>query len=297
MTLFKNSDPEARKGLLYGLVAYLIWGFFPVYFKSLSSVPPLQVVSHRIVWSLLFLTALISSLRNWQEFRSAFSECRSILLLALSALLIAINWLVFIMAVDHAQVLQSSLGYFISPFVSIALGALFLKERLRPLQLTSLVLAATGVMILTIRLGSFPWTALILGVTFGSYGMLRKIVKVDSLPGLTIETLLLAPFALCYLFYAEWQGGGAFLHTTIRLDILLLLAGVVTALPLLFFAAAARRLRLATIGFMQYLTPTIHFLLAVLLYHEPLSGASLISFLFIWTGLVFYSWDASRRLG
>jgi chloramphenicol-sensitive protein RarD len=288
--------PGAGAGLGFGILAYLIWGFFPVYFKALAAVPPLQVVSHRIVWSVLFLWLLISCRSRWSDIRAALRYCRSLAILTTTALLIATNWLVFIIAVGHAQVLQSSLGYFITPFVSVLLGFFFLQERLRRMQLVSLFLAGVGVLLLTFQYGSFPWVALILAITFGSYGLLRKIVLVDSLAGLTVETLLLAPAALAYLLFTAWKGEGVFLSSGPQTDILLALAGIATTVPLLLFASAARRLRLATIGFLQYITPTMHFLLAVFVYGESFTLAHLGSFLFIWGGLCLYSVDAYQAL-
>jgi chloramphenicol-sensitive protein RarD len=287
---------EAGTGLLYGVVAYLIWGFFPVYFKAFGSVPALQVVSHRIAWSVLFLLLLSLRPGRWNAIRTAMTDRRALLILLTTALLIATNWLVFIIAVGHGQVLQSSLGYFITPFVSVLLGLIFLKEQLRRLQLVALSLAAVGVITLTVRYGSIPWTALILAITFGSYGLLRKVVRTDALAGLTVETIVLAPFACAFLIYAAWRGEGAFLTGGLKVDLLLMSAGVATAVPLLLFAAAARRLRLATIGFLQYITPTMHFLLAVVVYGEPFTSAHLASFLCIWAGLLCYSWDAWRAL-
>jgi chloramphenicol-sensitive protein RarD len=290
------SHAEAGTGLLYGVCAYLIWGFFPVYFKAFGTVPPLQIVSHRIVWSLVFLMLLSFRPGRWEDIRRAVTDRRSLLILVTTAILIATNWLAFIIAVGQGQVLQSSLGYFITPFVSVLLGLIFLKERLRSLQLVSLLLAATGVITLTVRYGSIPWTALILALTFGSYGLLRKVVKTDALAGLTVETIVLAPIACAYLLVAAWRGEGAFLVEGLKINLLLMSAGVATAVPLLLFAAAARRLRLATIGFLQYITPTLHFLLAVVVYSEPFSSTHLTSFLCIWAGLICYSWDAWRAL-
>ena len=286
----------ASAGLGYGILAYLIWGFFPVYFKALAGVPPLQVVCHRIVWSVLFLWLIIGWRGRSGMIRNALRDRRAMALLAVSALLIATNWLVFIIAVGHAQVIQSSLGYFITPFVSVLLGFLFFQERLRRLQLVSLLLAAVGVLLLTIQYGRVPWVAITLALTFGSYGLFRKIVTVDSLTGLTVETLLLGPAALGYLIIVSWQGNGAFTAQGPQTGILLVLAGVATSVPLLLFASAARRLRLATIGFLQYITPTLHFLLAVLLYKEPFTRAHLASFLFIWSGLCCYSYDSYRGM-
>ena len=287
---------EAGKGLFFGITAYLIWGFFPVFFKAIGAVPPLQIVSHRIVWSIVFLLLLSCTGKRWGDVRAALTDRRSLQILIVSAILIATNWLVFIIAVGHGQVLQSSLGYFITPFVSVLLGMIFLKEQLRRLQLLSLLLADSGVIALTIHYGSIPWTALILAVTFGSYGLLRKVVKTDALAGLTVETLLLAPLAGGYLLLVARNGHAAFPSAGLQTSLLLMSAGVVTAIPLLLFAAAARRLKLATIGFLQYITPTLHFLLAVVVYQEPFSSAHLASFICIWAGLVCYSWDAWRAL-
>ena len=291
-----DTQQSAAVGLGYGILAYLIWGTFPVYFKALASVPAFQVVSHRIVWSVLFLWIIIAWNGRWHDLQGAFRNRRTLALLTASAVLIATNWLVFIIAVGHAQVIQSSLGYFMTPFVSVLLGVIFLQERLRRMQLISLALAAVGVLLLTIQYGRFPWVALILALTFGSYGLLRKIVAVDSLTGLTVETLLLGPAAFAYLLFVSWQGTNAFPAQGVLTSTLLVLAGVTTAVPLLLFASAARRLRLATIGFLQYITPTLHFLLAVLLYKEPFTQAHLSSFLFIWSGLICFSYDAWRGM-
>ena len=288
--------PEAGLGLAYGIFAYLIWGVFPVYFKALKAVPPLQVVSHRIVWSMVLLVLLISWRNCWQDIRSAMADRTSLLILLATSILIGTNWLVFIIAVEHGQILQSSLGYFINPFVSVLLGVLFLKERMRRLQLAGLLFAAAGVIMLTIRLGIFPSTALILALSFGTYGLLRKVVKVDALSGLMVETFLMVPVACGYLMFAAWRGDGVFPGAGMTTNLLLAGSGIMTAVPLLLFSAAARRLKLATVGFLQYITPTLHFLAAVQIYKEPFTAVHLASFLLIWTGLAAYSWDAYRSL-
>jgi chloramphenicol-sensitive protein RarD len=296
MSKLPGTSTPASAGLLFGISAYLIWGFFPIYFKALSSVPPLQVVSHRIIWSALLLAVVITLRRGWGEVAAACSSRGTLLVLATTALLIATNWLVFIIAVDHANVLQSSLGYFMTPFVSVLLGVALLQERLRRLQVTALMLALAGVALITVKQTGLPWAALTLAVTFGTYGLLRKTVGVDALTGLALETFVLAPLAAGYLVYAELHGMGSFRHGGGGVDLLLVCAGLVTSLPLLLFAAAARRLRLATIGFLQYLTPTLHFLIAVKLYREPFSAASLASFAFIWLGLLLYSVDTLKMV-
>jgi chloramphenicol-sensitive protein RarD len=296
MIKFPAPTTPSSAGLLSGISAYLVWGFFPIYFKALASVSPFQVVCHRIVWSALFLAVLITLRRGWREVAAAMSARGTVLLLLATALLIATNWLVFIIAVGHAQVLQSSLGYFMTPFVSVLLGVALLKERLRRLQVTALVLAMIGVAMITAQQSGPPWAALTLALTFGTYGLLRKVAGVEALAGLAIETFILAPAAAGYLVYVELHGAGSFGHASGGIDTRLVFSGVVTSLPLLLFAAAARLLRLATIGFLQYITPTMHFLIAVALYREPFTAANLASFGFIWLGLGLYSLHALKAV-
>jgi len=290
------SDPprqaSPRQGLAYGLLAYLVWGFFPVYFKALHAIPPLEVVAHRIVWSVLFLLALTAASGRWGEVRAAFASRRVIATLVGSTTLITANWLVFIYAVEQGQVLQSSLGYFMTPLVNVLLGTVFLRERLRPLQTASLLVAAVGVALLTARVGAVPWISLALAASFGLYGLLRKTAPVESLAGLLVETLLTGPLALGYLVWLGVHGQGAFPAAAAKGALWLPLAGILTATPLLLFAAAARSLRLATIGFLQYLTPSLQFALAVLAYGEPFTPTHLLTFILIWSGLALYTADA-----
>ena len=285
-----------RQGVIYGLAAYLCWGFFPVYFKSVKVVPPLEMVSHRIVWSLAFLLLLITWKGAWRSMLGLLTLPKSLSVLVATTLLIATNWLVFIYAISVGEVLQSSLGYFINPLVSVMLGWVFLRERLERPQWISLGLAATGVMYLAVQYGSMPWIALILAASFGLYGLIRKALHVEPLVGLTVETLLLAPFALFYLVQLNQQGAGVFLTQSTKLDLLIPMSGVVTAIPLLLFAAATKKLRLATIGFLQYITPTLHFLLAITIFGETFTHTHLVSFLFIWAGLALYSLHAYRTV-
>lgn len=275
--------------MAFGLAAYLIWGSFPVFFKALQGAAPLEIVCHRIFWSVVFLFILVAARRQLGQVIATLHQRQTLITLCGSTLLIATNWLVFIYAVQHGEVLQSSLGYFITPLLSILLGFIFLRERLDRWQLFSVLLALTGVLNLTFHHGRFPWIAIILATSFGFYGLLRKIAKVEAMIGLTVETLLLGPFALGYIILLTTQQQSSFLAGNFRLDLLLPLSGIVTAIPLLFFVAAARRLRLATIGFLQYITPSMHFLLAVGLYRETFSQGHLVSFLFIWAGLGIYS--------
>lgn len=281
-----------RRGVLCGFAAYLAWGFFPLFFKAVVHVPPLEVVAHRIVWSMLFLALLVTMSGRWGEIRSAVRVPKTFITLCATTVLIAANWLVFIYAIGQGHVLQSSLGYFITPLVNVFLGYALLGERLHRWQTVSLLLAVTGVVLLAVRYGQLPWIALVLAVSFGLYGLLRKTVAVDSLVGLSIETFLAGPVALLFLVDRGVAGQGAFLAGSLHDSLLLPLAGVVTAVPLLLFTAAARRLRLATMGFLQYITPSLHFLLAVWVYGERFTTTHLITFLCIWTGLALYSWSA-----
>jgi len=287
-----EKDNSSRIGVLLGLTAYLIWGSFPVFFKALEGAAPLEIVCHRIFWSVVFLFILVACRRQLRQVGTTLKNRQVLLTLCGSTLLIATNWLVFIYAVQHGEVLQSSMGYFITPLLSILLGFIFLRERLNRWQMFSVLLALIGVLNLTLHHGQVPWIALILASSFGLYGLLRKVAQVEAMIGLTVETLLLGPFALAYIVYLTTQQDSSFLTGTLRLDLLLPLSGVVTAIPLLLFVAAARRLQLATIGFLQYLTPSLHFILAVGLYNEPFSHGHLLSFLFIWTGLGIYSGNA-----
>jgi len=285
---------ESLRGLIHGFLAYFIWGFFPVYFKLLHGIPPLEVVCHRIAWSMLFLLFLVGLTGRWSEVRAALANRRVLLTLIGSTTLISLNWLVFIYAVGTGQILQSSLGYFVTPLVNVLLGMAFLGERLRPLQLVSLLLAVAGVGLLTARVGTVPWISLVLAASFGLYGLLRKTARVEALAGLLVETLLSGPLALGYLAWLGWQGSGAFPAAADKGALLLPLAGILTATPLVLFASATRKLKLSTIGFLQYMTPSLQFALAVLAYHEPFTRTHLTTFILIWSGLSLYSFDAAR---
>jgi len=291
-----SSDSSPAGGLAFGFSAYLVWGFFPVFFKQLVAVTPLEILAHRIAWSALFLALLISLRRQWPELSRLLSRPSDLRRMVLSALLISTNWLVFIMAIEAGYVLQSSLGYFMTPLVNILLGRLILGETLRPWQKLSVALAIAGVLCQVFVVGQFPWVALTLASTFGLYGLLRKTATFDALTGLTGETLVLMPVALGYIAWLLAGDRMLFLHHTLSVDLLLPASGIVTAIPLLLFAVAARRLRLSTIGFLQYMTPTFHFLLAVLLYHEPFGTAHLASFVLIWLALAVYMADATHSL-
>jgi chloramphenicol-sensitive protein RarD len=286
------SHSSHRKGLLYGIAAYGIWGVVPLYFHAVGDAPPEQILAHRIVWSVIFLALLIQLRHRWSDLGRCMWSRKTGLALLGSAILVAGNWFIYIYGIASHQVLQTSLGYFINPLVNVILGMVFFRERLRLLQWVAVGLAALGVVHLTLASDQFPWIALALGFSFAFYGLVRKIIQVDSLLGLTTETLFLLPVALACQIYWIKVDRSAFGSIDTRLDILLILSGFITAIPLLFFGAAARRLPLSLLGFLQYLAPTLQFLLAVTFFNEPFESTKLISFLLIWTALIFYSFDS-----
>jgi chloramphenicol-sensitive protein RarD len=286
---------EERAGLIYGLCAYGAWGVFPVYLKAVRTVPVLEVLCHRVVWALVVLLVLIAARGELRAVRDALRHRRALLVLSGSTALIAVNWLVYIYSVAHDRILESSLGYYINPLISVLLGVVLLGERLPPLMKAAALLAAAGVAWLAIGLGQLPWISLALAFSFGLYGLLRKVAPVGALIGLAVETLLLAPLAAGYLAWAEAQGRAVFLSGGWGLDVLLLLAGPITAIPLLCFAAAARRLPLSTIGFLQYLAPTLQFLLAVTVYGEPFDRARAGAFVCIWVAVALFALETVRR--
>lgn len=285
-------------GVAYALGAFGLWGLFPLYFHAVASVPALEVLAHRVVWSVLCVALMLSAWRQWPSVRRAFAERRTLLALAGSSLLIAGNWLVFIWAVAQERVLEASLGYYITPLVSVLFGRLFLGERLHRLQWIAVVLAGVGVGTMLLRLGTPPWVSLALAATFSGYGLTRKLVAVGAIPGLFIETLLLAPLAALYLVVLTGSGEASFGCGGMGMDLLLVAAGVVTATPLIFYAQAVRRLRLASVGLFQYITPTAQMLLAVLVFDELFTATHGITFACIWLALALYSasaWQGRER--
>jgi len=287
-------------GLLYAALAYIAWGQFPIYFKQLVQVNALEVVMHRMVWSFVFLMGVLLVLKRWAWLRDVARQPRVLLAFALSALLLSANWSVYVWAVQNAHVLDASLGYFILPLVNVAMGFAFLRERPRPVQWLAVAVAASGVLWLTLQAGRLPWVALVLAGTFGTYGLLRKVAKLGALEGLTLETLLLLPMAVALLGWWTWHGQGALVQGDPVTLGWLLLAGPLTAIPLLLFAAGARRIPLATMGLLQYISPSLQMLLGVWLYGEPFEPARAIGFYLIWAALAVYSaegiWRMQRRL-
>lgn len=282
---------QVRLGLIYGAAAYLWWGVVPLYFHLLRHVAPLGVLCHRVIWSLVFMGALISIQRRWGEVRAVAASPRNLGLLTVGSLLIAANWYVFIYAVSIGQTVQASLGYYINPLVNVVLGFLVLRERLRAMQWASVALATAAVVNLALHGTSFPWIALSLAISFGLYALLRKFVHVGPLIGLMVETAILLPPTIVLLAATPVGDTSNYDAQTYAL---LMLAGIVTALPLLWFANAARRLRLATLGFLQYLGPSVQLVMAVLVLGEQLSRERIIAFSLIWLALAIYTWDSVR---
>ena len=286
---------EARLGVIYGVSAYLFWGLAVLYFRVVRHVPPLEILAHRILWSVPLLLGWLAFRGRIGDLRATLRSWRTVGILLVTTVLIAGNWLVFITAVSTGRVVQASLGYYINPLVNVLLGVVFLGERLRRLQLVSVLLAAAGVTYMAATFGRLPLISLVLAATFGLYGLLRKTVPADGPVGLTVETSLLLPMMAGYLLVLAQRGDMTFLHVDRKTDLLLLLAGLITMLPLLWFTNAVRRLRLATIGFLQYLAPSLQLLLAVVVFGEPFTRTHLVTFCCIWAALALYSADALRR--
>lgn len=278
-----------RTGVLSAALAFLCWGLFPVYFHAIGAVPPLQILAHRMLWSLLFLLAVLLWRRQW-GWLGQMREPRVLISFVASAFLLSANWLVYIWAVTNGHVIDSSLGYFINPLVNIMLGYLLLHERLRRAQWLAIALAAAGVLWLTWQAGHLPWIALLLAFSFGGYGLLRKTAALGALEGLSFETMVLFPLALAYLAWLTLHGENVFLTTdSATTRVLLVAAGPITAIPLLLFASGARKIPLSVLGLLQYLSPTLQFLLGVWLFHEPFSASRLAGFVLIWAALALFA--------
>lgn len=291
--------PAARSpaltGLLCGLGAFFIWGIFPLYLQLFRTVSPWEILAHRVLWSALILLVWLASRGQLSALVAEFRQPRRVLIYTFSTLLITTNWLVYIWAAQNGRVMEASLGYYINPLINVALGMVFLKERLNRLQMLAVALAAAGVLNLILGYGIVPWVALTLAVTFGSYALLRKVVAFDSIRGLTVETLLLLPFAIGLMLYWQSQGSLAFLNRGLGFDAQLLTLGIITVVPLSLFLIAGQKLTLASLGFVQYLGPSLQFLIAVFLFHEAFTQAHAITFSCIWAALAIYSADAVRR--
>ncbi|PXW23706.1 EamA family transporter RarD [Paraburkholderia caballeronis] len=282
-------------GIPYALLAFVLWGLFPVYFKTLHQIPALEMLAHRMAWSLLFVAVVLVVRRHWRWLGAALGDRRVVGRFTASAALLSANWGIYIWAVNAGHIVEASLGYFINPLFNVLFGYAFLGERLRPLQGGAIALAAAGVVYLTWQNGTLPWISLALAATFGGYGLMRKTARLGALEGLTMETLLLFPVALLYLAVIGWRGESAFAAAPTSLQFLLALAGPITAVPLLLFAAAARRISLSTLGVIQYVTPTLQLLTGVLIYREPFGHVQMLGYGAIWVALALYSLEGMRN--
>jgi chloramphenicol-sensitive protein RarD len=286
---------DGRRGIFFAAGAYLLWGLLPVYWKTLQHVPAGEILAHRMVWSLAVVGILLASRRRWVWIAAALRDRRTLLTFGASALLLSLNWFLYIWAVNADHVVETSLGYFINPLVNVLLGMVFLRERLRPGQAIAVITAAVGVLYLTVNHGRLPWIALGLAVSFGFYGLLRKTAALSSLEGLAFETVILFLPALLYLLHLEVEGRGAFGHVDLATTLLLALAGAATAIPLLLFAGGARRISMTVLGVLQYIAPTLQFLLGVFVYGESLTTARLIGFCFVWAALLVFAAEGITR--
>jgi chloramphenicol-sensitive protein RarD len=293
-----SSSAQAR-GVLAAGVCYLVWGLVPLYWKRLAGINPVELIAHRHVWSLVFVLALVAAQRGFGDIRAALNGWRAVAINLLSATLLTGNWLVYVWGVNTGHVVEASLGYFLVPLVNVAAGRFALHEHLRRLQWLAIACAAIGVAYLVVRVGRPPWVALALAATWGGYSLMRKKSALSPLTGLTVETLLLAPLAVAFLLWQHHIGAGALGRVPVGQQLLVLSAGVITAVPLLLFAFGARRIRLSTLGLLQYITPSVQLALGVWLYHEPFPAERMIGFACIWAGLALYAADslwAQRKL-
>lgn len=282
-------------GMIYAALAYSIWGVFPLYFRALHGVSPFEVLMQRMVWALLVVALILLVRHRWSWLREVWSAPRVLGRFAISAVLIALNWFVYIWAINHGHVLDASLGYFITPLVNVLLGRIVLGERPLPAQWTAIVIAAAGVAWLGWQTGRLPWIGLVLAASFGSYGLAKKTAPLGALEGLALETTLLFPFAAGALWWLSSQGESAFAQGDLQLQLLLVASGPLTALPLLLFAAGARRIPMTTLGLLQYISPTLQLLLGVWVFHEPFGGPSLIGYALIWSALALYASESLWR--
>lgn len=295
MRATQTPHSEYRAGLLYGFAAYGIWGLFPLYFILLDTVSAFEIVANRVVWSLVLLLVILAVRRHWAPLVAAMRSGRSVALLAVAASMISLNWGVYAFAVTNDHVVEASLGYFINPLVSVLLGVVLLRERLRKLQWTAVAIGAVAVVVLTSSYGRPPWISLVLAFSFGIYGLVKKIAKVGAVESLTIETMLLLPIAIVVMIAFARAGDSALATGGAGLVALLVLLGPVTAVPLLAFGAAATRIPLSTIGLLQYLTPTIQFILGVWVFQSYIPPERWMGVIIVWVALAVFSWDAVRH--
>lgn len=281
-----------QRGLIFGFIAYLLWGFFPLYFKAIDTVPAMQILAHRFVWSFLLLVIVNLIRKEWGQISLLVRQKKILAVYIIAGSLLAVNWGVYVWGVNSGHVVDASLGYFINPLLNVLLGVVFLRERLRWSQWVPVGLAAVGVLYMTIQYHKVPWIGLSLAFTFGLYGLVKKIAPLNSLQGLTMETMALFIPAMAYLLLVNSRGEGMFAHSTLAVNVLLSLTGVITVIPLLLFGSAVRLIPLWMLGLLQYIAPTCQFLLGVLVYHEPFDQVRVVGFVLIWLALLLFSLES-----
>jgi chloramphenicol-sensitive protein RarD len=286
---------KEKSGILLAISSYLIWGILPVYWKSIDNVPSAEILVSRVVWAFISTLLLILLLKNgrylFEDIKRLWKSQLNFWLLFLASILISGNWFLYIWAVNNGYLVQTSLGYYINPLISVLLGVFFLKEKLSPAQKVAFILAMIGVLILTFSYGQFPWLSFVLAISFAVYGLLKKQIKLDALRGLTIETFFITPLALGYYIWLFIDNRAVFLHSDVKTDTLLIFTGIATALPLVLFAKGAQRIPLYMVGFLQFIAPTMMLFLGVIIYKESFGQVDLISFIFIWIGLVLFTYS------
>lgn len=291
-------DRDQQLGIMYAGFSYLLWGLLPIYWKLLDQVNAVEILAIRVFWAFIFMMVVLFFSRKWKDFvlvfRGMLSNKRQSFALVFASFLISVNWFIYIWAVNSDRMIETSLGYYINPLVSVLLGMIVLKEKQNIAQYVSIFLAAVGVLFLTTSYGHFPWISLILAISFGLYGLVKKLIKVDSAIGLTLETLVVSPIAAVYLTFLYLQGNHSFLNGSLSIDFLMIGAGVATALPLLYFAKGAQKIPLSMVGFLQYIAPTITLILGVFIYDEPFTKIHLLAFSFIWMALTIFTLSKTK---
>lgn len=286
---------QLRRGYLYALAAYVTWGFFPVYFKLLQPSSPMEILAHRVLWSVAFVAVLLCALRRWRRVTALARQPKTLAGIAVGAAFIGVNWGTYIYGVNSSHVVETSLGYFMNPLISVAFGVLLLGERLRVAQVVALAIGAAAVVVLTVDYGRLPYIALVLALSFASYGLTKKRLGLPPAEGLLVESSVLALPSLGYLAWLSYAGRATFGHVSLAHTVLVVLSGVVTALPLLAFAGAANRIPMTGLGVVQYAAPILQLFCGVVLYHEPMPAAQLAGFALVWVALIVFTWDALRH--
>jgi chloramphenicol-sensitive protein RarD len=285
---------EQRRGYLYGIAAYVLWGFFPLYFKVLRPAGPIEILAHRVIWSALFVALLLTAVRAWRRIGALLRRPVTLLVIVLAAILLAVNWGTYIYGVNSNRVVETSLGYFITPLISVCFGMIFFRERLRRVQWVALAVGTAAVVVLAVDYGHPPWIALTLAVSFSSYGLVKKRLGLPAVDGLFVESAALALPALGYLAWLSYAGRSTFTSVSAGHTALLLVSGAVTAIPLLLFAGAANRIPMTGLGILQYIAPILQFFVGVAIEHEPMPAARLLGFALVWLALMIFTWDGLR---